>query len=105
MGHRGRALQRLQGAGQLPISLQQGDEVLVALDTKILFIQGTRDNLCPLDLLAEVRGRMQAPSQLFVVDDGDHSLQVAKRTLKKNDETQDDVDARILDAVRKFVAD
>ena len=79
------------------------DEVLVALETRILFVQGTRDNLCPLDLLAGVRDRMKAPSELLVVDDGDHSLQVAKRTLKKNDETQDDVDARILDAVREFV--
>ena len=34
---------------------------------------------------------------------GDHSLQVAKRTLKRDGETQDDVDARILDAVRAFV--
>jgi predicted alpha/beta-hydrolase family hydrolase len=79
------------------------DEVLVALETRILFVQGTRDNLCPLDLLAGVRDRMKAPSELLVVDDGDHSLQVAKRTLKKNDETQDDVDACILDAVREFV--
>jgi hypothetical protein len=55
------------------------------------------------DLLAEVRGRMKEPSELFVVEDGDHSLQAAKRTLKKNDETQDEVDARILDAVREFV--
>jgi predicted alpha/beta-hydrolase family hydrolase len=80
------------------------DEVLVALDTPILFVQGSRDKLCPLELLAGVRERMKAPSTLFVVDDGDHSLQVARRTLKTNEETQDDVDARIFEAVREFVS-
>src|SRR5262245_43622799 len=30
------------------------DEVLLALRTPILFVQGTRDSLCPLPLLAEV---------------------------------------------------
>ena len=51
------------------------DEVLVALLTPILFVQGTRDPLCPLDKLAAVRSRMTAPNHLFVVEGGDHSLE------------------------------
>jgi predicted alpha/beta-hydrolase family hydrolase len=90
----------LQGQGKSP---KLRDEVLLALDTPILFIQGTRDKLCPLELLEGVRTRMTAPSELFVVEAGDHSLQVTKRQLKADGETQDDVDARICAAVREFV--
>jgi predicted alpha/beta-hydrolase family hydrolase len=79
------------------------DEVLRALQTRILFVQGTRDSLCPLDLLSQVRGQMTAPNELFVVEGGDHSLAVAKGELKRRGETQETVDARILAAARAFV--
>src|SRR3954469_6364414 len=52
------------------------DEVLLALRTPILFVQGTRDPLCPLDRLEGVRARMAAPHQLLVVNGGNHSLEV-----------------------------
>ena len=55
------------------------DKVLRALQTPILFVQGTRDSLCPLDLLESVRTEMKAPTFLHVVEGGDHSLQVPKR--------------------------
>src|SRR6266705_3509032 len=42
------------------------DEVLRALRTPILFIQGTRDSLCPLDLLESVRAQMTAAHLLHV---------------------------------------
>jgi predicted alpha/beta-hydrolase family hydrolase len=58
------------------------DLVLLELSTPILFLQGTRDPLCPLELLDDVRKRMRAPSTLHVVDGGDHSLLLAKATLK-----------------------
>ncbi len=78
------------------------DAVLLALRTPILFVQGTRDPLCPLELLAEVRARMVVPNELHRVEGGDHSLAVTKTALKLRGETQDDVDARILAAVRGF---
>ncbi|MGI8956138.1 MAG: alpha/beta hydrolase family protein [Chthoniobacterales bacterium] len=79
------------------------DEVLRSLGTPILFVQGTRDKLCPLDLLAEVRGGMTAPTALHVVEEGDHSLGVSKRRLKQAGETQEEVDQRILDTIAGFV--
>ena len=79
------------------------DEVLRALTTRILFVQGTRDSLCPLDLLAQVRGEMPAPNELFVVDGGDHSLSVSKGELKRRGLTQETVDGEILRTVRAFV--
>ena len=78
------------------------DQVLLALQTPILFVQGTRDPLCPLDLLGEVRARMTAPSTLLIVDGGDHSLAVSAAARKARGETQADSDARVLEAIRSF---
>jgi predicted alpha/beta-hydrolase family hydrolase len=78
------------------------DEVLLALQTPILFLQGTRDVLCPLDLLEAVRNKMTAPNFLHVVDGGDHSLMVRKKDLVNR--TQEDVDTGIQNAIRDFVA-
>jgi predicted alpha/beta-hydrolase family hydrolase len=80
------------------------DEVLLALRTPILFVQGTRDALCPLDALERVRGRMVAATALHVVEGGDHSLEVGVRALRSRGETQEDVDARIGAEIARFVA-
>jgi uncharacterized protein len=79
------------------------DEVLRALNTPILFVQGTRDSLCPLDLLESVRTEMEAPNFLHVVEGGDHSLRVPKRQLRGTDKTQEDVDQQVLKAIAGFV--
>jgi predicted alpha/beta-hydrolase family hydrolase len=79
------------------------DKVLRDLRTPILFVQGTRDSLCPLDLLENVRREMKAPNFLHVVEGGDHSLLVLKRQLKALGETQESVDGKILEAIRQFV--
>ena len=79
------------------------DEVLRALTTPILFVQGTRDSLCPLDLLERARTEMKAPTFLHIVEGGDHSLRVPKRQLQEARETQEDVDRRILNAITAFV--
>lgn len=78
-------------------------EVLRKLSTPILFVQGTRDRLCPLDLLESVQREMKALNKLHIVQDGDHSLLVAQARLKASGETQDDVEQRILHAIRTFL--
>jgi predicted alpha/beta-hydrolase family hydrolase len=80
------------------------DEVLRALNTPILFVQGTRDALCPPDLLERVRAEMKAPNFLHVVEGGDHSLRMPKRQLQAMGETQENVDERILKSIADFVA-
>ena len=79
------------------------DEVLLALRVPVLFVQGTRDPLCPLPLLAEVRARMTAPNTLLVVEGGNHSLETSAAARKAANETQAASDARVLDAIRSFV--
>ncbi|HEX9050604.1 MAG TPA: alpha/beta family hydrolase [Anaeromyxobacter sp.] len=89
-----------------PLRGQKGqlrDEVLLALRTPVLFVQGSCDALCPLADLERVRPRMTAPSSLHVVEGGNHSLEVGVRALAARSETRDDVDARALEAIAEFV--
>src|SRR5438046_4642570 len=79
------------------------DEVLRALTTPILFVQGARDSLCPLDLLERVRAEMKAPNFLHSVEGGDHSLRVPKSQLQGTSKTQQDINQQILKAIGKFV--
>jgi predicted alpha/beta-hydrolase family hydrolase len=79
------------------------DEVLRGLNTPILFVQGSRDSLCPLDLLERVRTEMKTQSVLHIVDGGDHSLRVPKRQLQASGQTQEDIDQQILKAIVGFV--
>ncbi|HKN28391.1 MAG TPA: alpha/beta family hydrolase [Roseiarcus sp.] len=81
------------------------DEVLLELRTPTMFVQGTRDPLCPLDLLEDVRKRMRAPSALRVVDDADHSLLVSKSALKARGATQEEADEEWLKAIAAFLSD
>jgi predicted alpha/beta-hydrolase family hydrolase len=81
------------------------DEVLRQLATPILFIQGTRDPLCPLELLATVTPHMKTSCALHVVEGGDHSLLVRKGDLARQGRAQADVDAEILAAVSSFLSD
>jgi predicted alpha/beta-hydrolase family hydrolase len=90
-----------------PLRGQNGklrDEVLLALRTPVLFVQGTRDTLCALPELAEVRQRMSVRSELFVVEAGDHSLEATKTSLKQRGLTQAEVEQGIVAAVRDFCA-
>jgi uncharacterized protein len=81
------------------------DQVLLELERPAMFVQGTRDPLCPLDLLEAVRKRMRAPSTLYVVEGGDHSLMVAKTALKALGSSQEQMDDGVLTAIARFLKD
>jgi predicted alpha/beta-hydrolase family hydrolase len=90
-----------------PLRGQRGQlrsEVLLALRAPVLFVQGSRDALCPLDALEDVRHRMIAPSALHVVEGGNHSLEVGVRELRARGETQEAVEAQALARIEAFVA-
>ena len=79
------------------------DEVLRGLNTPILFVQGSRDPLCPLDLLERVRTEMKTQNVLYIVEGGDHSLRVPKRQLQASGQTQEDIDREMFKAIVGFV--
>ena len=77
------------------------DEVLLALSTPILFVQGTRDPLGPLDQLASVRSKMRSRNELHVVEGGNHSLEIPGG--KATRPAQVASDAAVLAAIQVFV--
>jgi uncharacterized protein len=79
------------------------DEVLRELRTPVLFVQGTRDALCPLERLEALLPELSAPHALHRVEDGDHSLRVGVRALAARGESQDAIDAGIIRAVSDFL--
>jgi predicted alpha/beta-hydrolase family hydrolase len=79
------------------------DEVLVALRTPILFIQGTHDSLCPLPKLNDVRARMTAPNDLHAIQDVNHSLELP--SVKRTPALQEDLELTAIAAIRRFVDD
>jgi len=71
---------------------------LADVDVPMLFLQGTRDKLAELDLLTPICDGLGARSTLHVVEGGDHSFHVLKRSGRTGDEVLDE----ICDAVRAF---
>lgn len=52
---------------------------LLEVTAPMLFVEGTNDPFCRLDLLAEVLERVKAPTRTHVIDGGNHDFRVPKR--------------------------
>lgn len=63
---------------------------LEAIDVPQLFFAGTRDRLSPLELVASIAAAVP-DGTVEVVEDGDHSFKVLKRTPKTNEAVLDEV--------------
>lgn len=63
---------------------------LAAIDAPMLFVQGTRDRLAPLELLRPVVAALPTAA-IHVIEDGDHSFRVLKRTGRAASEVLDEV--------------
>lgn len=57
-------------------------EHLSAVQIPMLFLQGTRDEFATLDLLQDVVKRLGSRATLHLIEEGDHSFKVPKRTGK-----------------------
>jgi predicted alpha/beta-hydrolase family hydrolase len=77
------------------------DAHLAAIGEPILFLQGSRDSLCRLDLLRPVLKKLKVPHRLHVIEDGDHSFKVLKRTGR----TEAEVLGEIGDQVGAFLSE
>ena len=73
-------------------------EHLAGVGVPMLFVQGTRDALADLDLLRPVCADLGELARLHVVDGGDHSFKV----LKRSGRTDDEVMIELAEAVRGF---
>jgi predicted alpha/beta-hydrolase family hydrolase len=61
------------------------------VDLPMLFLQGTRDKLAELELLTPIREALGARSTLHIVEGGDHSFHVLKRSGRTDDEVLDEI--------------
>ena len=69
----------------------------------MLFLQGTRDPLANLDLIREVCGGLARRATLHVVEGGDHSFGVLKRSGRTQDEVYDELAAALVSWGRRRV--
>jgi uncharacterized protein len=71
------------------------DEHLKTITCPMLFVEGTRDPFCPLETLASVRDELPAPTDVLVVEDGDHSLKVRRTSGRTTEDAWRDACAGI----------
>ena len=71
------------------------DEHLRDVRVPMLFVEGTRDPFCPLPTLERVRKKFKAPTEVVVIDDGDHSFKVRKSSGRSTEEAWEEVVAAV----------
>jgi uncharacterized protein len=76
------------------------DEHLRSIGVPMLFIEGTRDPFCPLPTLEKVLEKVPAPTEMAVIDGGDHSYKVRKSSGR----TTKDAWTEAADATTRFVS-
>lgn len=74
-------------------------EQLYRLISPMLFMQGTRDRTCDIDVLRQTLTRVGAPTTLQVCREADQHFKV----LKKSDRTEEEVRAEILDGLDGWI--
>lgn len=80
------------------------DETLLQLKVPVLFVQGSKDGLCPLEKLDAVKKKMTAVSELHVIEGGDHSFKIAKKHLQSSGTSQDEAEDHAIQAIATFAA-
>jgi predicted alpha/beta-hydrolase family hydrolase len=75
-------------------------EHLASVNVPMLFLEGTRDEFAQLDLLQEVVGKLGDRATLHLIEEGDHSFKVPKRTGK----TEADVLRELAETVQQWAA-
>ncbi|KAJ0666085.1 putative KAT8 regulatory NSL complex subunit 3/Testis-expressed sequence 30 protein [Helianthus annuus] len=81
------------------------DEPLLQLTVPIMFVQGGNDGYCPLQSLETVRKKLKAINALHVIENGDHSFQIAKKNLELTGMTHEEAEGRAVEAVAMFVSE
>ncbi|XP_040988071.1 KAT8 regulatory NSL complex subunit 3 [Juglans microcarpa x Juglans regia] len=80
------------------------DETLLGVTVPTMFVQGSKDTLCPLEKLEAVCKKMKSLIGLHVIDGGDHSFKIAKKHLQTKGSTQDEAENLAVQAIAAFVS-
>jgi len=78
----------LHPAGK-PERLRDGH--LADIECPMLFVEGTRDPLCRLELLQPVLARLGNRARLHLIEGGDHSFRLPKRLGRSEREVWDEI--------------
>nr|CAD1843301.1 unnamed protein product [Ananas comosus var. bracteatus] len=81
------------------------DDTLLQLRVPTMFVQGSKDGLCPLDKLESTRKKMKCENELHVIDGGDHSFKIGKKFQESTGVNQDEAErAAVEEAIAHFVS-
>ncbi|KAK1274962.1 hypothetical protein QJS04_geneDACA011084 [Acorus gramineus] len=80
------------------------DETLLQLAVPTIFVQGSKDGLCPLDKLMDVLKKMKPGNELYIIEGGDHSFKIGKKYLQSSGSDQGEAEEKAVKAVAEFVA-
>jgi hypothetical protein len=84
----------------------QGETLLIwVLHTQspVLFVQGTKDSMCPLVKLEQVRKKLLVENELYTIEGGDHGFKVGAAALKKNLLTHAEMEKKAMDTIQAFL--
>ncbi|XP_078174597.1 uncharacterized protein LOC144568199 [Carex rostrata] len=79
------------------------DEALLKLQAPTLLVQGSNDCQCPLDKLEFTRRQMNCKNEVYIIDGGDHSFQIGKKSQEASGMTQDQAEKAAVHAIAQFV--
>ncbi|KAJ3324008.1 hypothetical protein HDV06_000984 [Boothiomyces sp. JEL0866] len=80
------------------------DEILKEMKCPTLFVQGTRDKMCPIEQLEKLlKAQSKDECEIFVFEGGDHSLNVLKRQPKSLETIQTECLNKISDFCGKLI--
>lgn len=80
------------------------DETLLQLTIPVMFVQGSKDGLCPLEKLEAVCKKMKIHNEVYVINGGDHSFKIGKKHLQIEGSTQDQAEDLAVEGVSSFVS-
>ncbi|KAK1438502.1 hypothetical protein QVD17_04311 [Tagetes erecta] len=80
------------------------EEPLLQLTVPVMFVEGGNDSFCPLESLELVRNKLKVVNALHVIENGDHSFQIAKKNLELTGMTREEAEERAVEAVAVFVS-
>lgn len=81
------------------------DETLLQLKVPTMFVQGSKDALCPLDKLLSTQKKMTCKNELHIIDGGDHSFKVGKKYLESKGLNQHDLEMEAVTKISQFFQD
>jgi hypothetical protein len=79
-------------------------EQLFRIISPVLFMQGTRDRTCDLDLLRQTLTRVGAPTTLHIAEEADRHMTVLKKSGRTDEEVREGLFKALDDWIQKVLA-